>query len=162
MDSRRGFSLIELLVVIAIIGLLATVVTVSLVSARRRARDTARIATLNGAGRFLWNSNCFVPSGGPGDYDLKVIYDELVAQNAEVARLVSQVPKDPSFVKIPESGYRYVYSANPNCALYANLENPGAEITQPGMNAPTPGGGTGVFQGAEGPNGTDRWYQIGR
>ena len=44
--SVRGFTLIELLVVIAIIGLLSTIVVASLSSVRGKARDTARIASL--------------------------------------------------------------------------------------------------------------------
>lgn len=161
---RKGFSLIELLVVIGIIGVLATVVAVAVSSARRYADDTIRKATLNQIGQYLLASSCYAPDGGEGDYDFKTLFDQAVAANPGITKLLAAAPKDPNSGSATESGYRYAYvSAGPHCALYANLENPDAKVDLPTLTGPTPGGGSGILKAAaKGPNGTDRYYQVSR
>lgn len=58
--NKKGFTLLELLVVIAIIGLLSTMVVVSLNSARAKGRDATRIAHMKAiqtAMEFIYDDN---------------------------------------------------------------------------------------------------------
>lgn len=163
---RKGFTLIELLVSVGIVAVLATVVTVAVLPARRRARDMARIAEMNQMGRFLLAISCYAPAGGPGDYDLQDLYADLVAVNPQLRQYISEAPRDPKSGDASRSGYRYAFAAGGpegTCALYANLEDDGAQVTLERLSSPTPGGGTGILRAsAVGPNGTNLYYQIGR
>jgi len=160
---RKGLTLIELLIAIGIVAILTAVVAVALVPARRKARDTARIADMNQMGRFLLAISCYAPSSGAGEYDLQELYADLAAANPQITRYLSRAPRDPKSGSETASGYRYAYAADGSCALYANLEDAGREITLPALTAPTPGGGTGTLRASmPGPNGTALWYQIGR
>lgn len=158
---RKAFTLIELLVVITIIALLASITTFALAPVRRNARDTVRKTELNEMGKFLLTSACYAPQEGPGDYDLKTLYDQLSVANPQLSQYLAQVPRDPKLGSPSQSGFRYVYAADGHCALYANLERPDAAVDLPNLTAPTPGGGAGILRAsATGPNGTDRYYQI--
>jgi len=88
--QQKGFTLIELLVVIAIIGILATIVMVSLNTARAKARDARRISDV----RQL-------------QLALQMYYDASGSYPAALATLaptyINAVPLDPDGT----SAYRY-------------------------------------------------------
>src|SRR4030042_2524883 len=144
--DRRAFTLIETLVVIAIIGIIATIVSTSLFSARNKARDVKRKAEISQIGRFFVLS-CYFPDAGAGDYDLMTIANEYRAKNPQYSQYISVIPRDPKTGTDSESKYRYIVNDDGSkCALYANLENENEQVTL-SIIQPTPKGGGGVFGG---------------
>ena len=155
-----GFTLVETLIVIAIVGILSGIVLVSVGDLRERARDSRRKSEVSGIGQFLTLS-CYLPSGGEGEYDMITLAQEIIAQNPQYGRFLSNIPKDPKAGSDTESKYIYtVDGTGEKCALYANLENPNERATL-SITIVTPGGGTGVLK-ADNPgwNGTPFYFQV--
>jgi len=98
--KKKGFTLIELLVVIAIIGILSSVVVVSLNSARAKARDAKRIADIGEikkAMELYYDSHNQYPENAAA----LLWDDELVAEG-----LLPSVPVPPN------NGEAYIYIAD--------------------------------------------------
>lgn len=118
--KKKGFTLIELLVVIAIIGLLASIVLVSVNSARVKARDTKRIADLKQIQLALEmhyeTNNSYGGTNGLGDVETT----ECTPLPSSLSNL-SSVPTDPK----DGSAYQYGWggATDENYILVATLEN---------------------------------------
>jgi type II secretion system protein G len=114
--KSSGFTLVELLVVIAIIGLLSSVVLVSLNNSRAKARDARRITDLKqiqtalelyydtsgqyplpSRGSGVWSGHC--PSYGDADDYIPDLTPNYIAS----------LPRDP---KYDESYYCYLYKSD--------------------------------------------------
>ena len=166
MPYKKGFTLVEILVVIGIIAVLATIVTVAVQPALKKARDAKRKIDLAQIGRFMaGGGSCYQPSAGPGTYDLADLFTEIMAKFPQAAAFISQVPRDPRGGSNSQTFYIYTYSVNEagqaGCILSANLENAAEPVTISGINQPTPGRGTGVLQAAApGRNGSDKYFQV--
>jgi len=155
-----GFTLVETLVVLAVIGIIISIVLVSLFGPRAKGRDAKRKIEIAQIGRFLTLS-CYLPDAGEGEYDLVPLAEELLNKYPQYGKFLSQVPRDPKAGTELESKYIYAVNADGSeCAIYANLENSNEPVTLT-ITTPTPGGGTGVLEAdSSGWNGTPLYYQY--
>ena len=92
--SEKGFTLIELLVVIAIIGILSTIVLVSLNTARQKARDVRRVSDMRqialGLEMYYDDENKY-----PGDANELLCDDWDALVTALETDYITSVPTDP-------------------------------------------------------------------
>lgn len=118
--SSRGFTLIELLVVIFIIGLLASIVVVSVNAARAKSRDARRIAdiaTVRNAIEMYADANGQYPAQ-PASNSSCVAATAWVTTTNLVPAYLSVLPRDPRNVSL----FCYVYltiNANQDYKVYA-------------------------------------------
>ncbi|MFH0852000.1 MAG: type II secretion system protein [bacterium] len=128
--KQKGFTLIELLVVIAIIGILATVVTVSLNSARKKARDTKRLSDVKAIVTALEmyydvNQNHYPGStssygeaeAGCGGWDTSTVDNDgdgkFFIEPLQDGSFLSKVPQDPVGGSTCGGSYAYRYYLYP-------------------------------------------------
>jgi len=142
-NNKKGFTLIELLVVIAIIGLLATIVMVSLNTARVKARDTKRKAELKQIAMALEMYAYGVypphrPSSSCGGYrnDWATSYctsANWLTADDNFLKFLATVPRDPLNRLVGDDtpwwdSFTYTYGVSTDGQVYdllTSLESPG-------------------------------------
>ena len=116
MKAKKGFTLIELLIVIAIIGVLASIVLVSMGGARSKARDAVRQADMRQLASAM---EMFY-----GDNDK---YIQQSSAPTSIGTYMATVPKDPK----TKAAYGWVDNSSDDqkFCFYATLENKGSCTT---------------------------------
>ncbi|MEK7627684.1 MAG: prepilin-type N-terminal cleavage/methylation domain-containing protein, partial [Patescibacteria group bacterium] len=106
-NSRRGFTKIELLVVLAIIGLLVSLILVSLGSIKARSRDVRRVVDIDvfiKALNLYNNSFSVYPI-----YDGYITGEDPLSDALRNSSVLSSIPLDPTNKQVGSIIYKYDY-----------------------------------------------------
>jgi len=117
--NKKGFTLIELLVVIAVIGLLASIVLVSMGPARKKAKDTRRMTDLKQISSAM--ELCYGEPTCAGGQDR---YASTTAGANTVTSIGIFMPKVPCDPLGCSAGYNWTANASPYqyYCVYTKLE----------------------------------------
>lgn len=108
MKNNKAFTLIELLVVISIIGLLASVILVSLNSARSKARDAKRIGDINQLAKALelyFDKHDTYPTVAAGGQGCWAIWQSGNVINGSGVQFLQPLVTDGIIAKAPLENY---------------------------------------------------------
>lgn len=122
MKKNKGFTLIELLVVIAIIGLLSTIVLVSLNSARNKAKDArieADVSQVRTTAELYSSNNSNSYTGLAAYGDITTLMNDIITQNPTAAQSVN----------VTTDGTAYAAGANLNGGGYICVDSTGNSKT---------------------------------